>query len=174
MFDLVTKYKRWIMIGLFVLIIPPFALFGIDQYVRESGGGQTVATVGDYQISDQEFSRALRERQEALRNMAGGKIDPALLDSNEQRLDVLDAMVRQRVLVNQGLRSGLGISTDQLRAYIAQVPVFQDENKQFSRDRYQEFLRARETSAPAFENRLRHDLLISLLSDAYADTSFVP
>src|SRR5205085_1255952 len=74
----------------------------------------------------------------------------------------------------QGLRSGLGVTTEQLRAYIAQVPVFQDENKQFSRDRYQEFLRAREMTAPMFENRLRHDLLISLQQDAYVDTSFVP
>ena len=32
MFDLVAKYRRWIMLGLFLLIIPPFALFGIDSY----------------------------------------------------------------------------------------------------------------------------------------------
>ena len=174
MFDLVARRKKWIMIGLMVLIIPPFALFGIDQYIREGVSAQTVATVGDYQITDQEFSRALRDRQEMLRNMSGGKIDPALLDSSEQRFDVIDTLVQQRVVIGQGLRSGLGITTEHLRGYIAQVPVFQDENKQFSRERYQEFLRAREMTAPMFENRLRHDLMIALLKDAYTETSFVP
>jgi peptidyl-prolyl cis-trans isomerase D len=174
MFDLVAKYRRWIMIGLFVLIIPPFALFGIDHYVRETGSAQTIAQVGDYGITEHEFSEALRERQEMLRNMSGGKVDPAMLDSAEQRSDVLDALVRQRLLVNQGVRAGLGITTEQLRGYIAQVPIFQDESKQFSKERYQEFLRARNTNAAAFENRLRHDLMISLLNDAYTDTNFVP
>jgi peptidyl-prolyl cis-trans isomerase D len=108
-----------------------------------------------------------------LRNMSGGKIDAALLDSNEQRFDVLDTLVRQRVLVGQAVRSGLGVTTDQLRAYIAQIPVFQ-ENGQFSRERYQEFLRSREMNATMFENRLRHDLMISLLNEAYVETSFVP
>lgn len=173
MFDLVAKHRKWIMIGLFVLIIPPFALFGVDQYFRDSTRAQTVAKVGDYEIGEQEFLRALRERQDMLRNMSGGKVDPAILDSNEQRSEVVDMLVRQRVLVTQGLRAGLGITTEQLRAYIAQVPLFQD-NGQFSRDRYQDFLKAREMTAAMFENRLRHDLMISLLNDAYADTNFVP
>lgn len=161
------------MIGLFVLIIPPFALFGIDQYIRESGRGQSVAKVGDYEVSEQEFTQALRKRQEMLRSMSGGKIDPALLDTTEQRADVLDTLVRQRVLIGHALRSGLGVSSEQLRGFIAQAPLFQ-ENGQFSRERYQEFLRSRDETASMFENQLRHDLLVGLLNNAYVETSFAP
>src|SRR6185436_15813477 len=84
MFDFTAKYRKWIMGALLLLIIPPFAVFGIDQYIRDRGGASDVATVDDYQITEQEFSRALRDRQEMLRSMSGGKIDPALLDSSEQ------------------------------------------------------------------------------------------
>ena len=69
MFDVVAKYKKWVMIGLFVLIIPPFALFGIDSYFRDGVRGQAVAQVGDYEISEQEFQQAVRERQEQLRSI---------------------------------------------------------------------------------------------------------
>src|SRR5688572_27277906 len=120
MFDLVAKYKKWIMIGLMVLIIPPFALFGIDTYFRDGVGGvQNVATVGDYTISEQEFTQALRDRQEALRSMSGGRIDAALLESPEQRAAVLDNLVRQRVLLAHAVRSGIIVTPDQLRAYIS-------------------------------------------------------
>ena len=73
MFDFIQKNRRWVMVGLFVLIIPPFALFGIDSYFQGSGVGGPVAEVGDYEISQQEFSNALRERQDQLRNMSGGR-----------------------------------------------------------------------------------------------------
>jgi len=173
MFDLVAKYRKWIMIGLFVLIIPPFALFGIDQYVRDGSSGQVVATVAGNDISEQEFSNALRERQDQLRAMSGGRIDPALLDGPEQRFATLDALIRQRILVDHGMRAGLGITADQLRAFITQAPIFQ-ENGKFSMERYQQFLKERNTTVAQFEARLRQDIMLSLLTQAYAGTSFVP
>jgi hypothetical protein len=30
MYDFIYKHKRWLQIALLVLIVPPFALFGID------------------------------------------------------------------------------------------------------------------------------------------------
>jgi len=173
MFDLVAKHKKWIMIGLLVLIIPPFALFGIDTYFRGQGSGQAVATVGDYEISEQEFGQALRSRQDQLREMAGGRVDPALLDTPEQRAAVLESVVRQRVLLAHASKSGLTVSTDQLRAYISQAPELQ-ENGQFSKERYQQFLKSRNTTAAAFENDLRRNILLAQLSETFLQTSFVP
>src|SRR5688500_19102655 len=112
MFDFVATHRRWIMIGLFVLIIPPFALFGIDTYFRDTARGQVVAKVGDYEISEQEFQEALRERQDMLRNMSGGKVDPALLESPEQRAAVVENLVRQRVLLGHALRAGLTVTPE--------------------------------------------------------------
>ncbi|MGZ8210991.1 MAG: SurA N-terminal domain-containing protein [Burkholderiales bacterium] len=173
-FDLVTKYRKAVMIGLFVLIIPPFALFGIDQYFRDGATGQTVAVVGDYEISEQEFQLALRERQEQLRSMSGGHIDPALLDSPELRFSVLEGLVRQRLLIRQGLKSGMTVSPEQLRAYITQAPIFRGDDGQFSIARYEQFLKGQNQSAAAFENRVRQDLILTQVADAYQQSSFVP
>lgn len=173
MFDLVAKYKKAIMIGLFVLIIPPFALFGIDSYFQGSGRANAVAHVGDYEISQDEFTNALRERQDSLRSMSGGRIDPALLESPEVRASVLDMLIRQRVLLEHALRTGMTVNADQLRAYITQAPVFQEDGK-FSIAKYDQLLKARNETAATFENRVRQELLLTQLSEAYSATSIVP
>ncbi len=173
MFDFIATHKKWIMWAFFVLIIPPFALFGMEGYFLDAARGSVVAKVGDYEISELQFQEALRERQEMLRRLSGGRVDAALLDSPEQRQAALDTLVRQRVLLQHGLDSGLTVTSDQVRAMIAQAPLFQ-ENGQFSLDTYQQFLKNRNQTAVAFENSVRQDVLLQSLADAYSETSFVP
>lgn len=173
MFDIVTKYKKWIMTVLFVLIIPPFALFGLEGYMRESATGTVIAKVGDYEISEREFQDALLNRQSMLRQVSGGRIDPALLDTPEQRQAVLENLVRQRVLLSHALEMGLTVTPEQVRAAIAQIPAFQ-ENGQFSMELYQQYLRSRSQRAVSFENSVRQDVLLRMLAASYSDTTFVP
>src|SRR5690349_19689414 len=104
MFNFVDKHKRLIQIVLAVTFLP-FAFFGVDSYFRDRASGQTLVKVGDYEISEQEFENALRERQESLREMTGGRVDPAMLDSLEVRMSVIDALVRQRLLISHAIKS---------------------------------------------------------------------
>jgi peptidyl-prolyl cis-trans isomerase D len=173
MFNLVERNKRIIQIILAIIILP-FAFFGVDSYFRDSATGQTVAKVGDSEISQQEFQQAMRDRQEQLRNAGGGRIDPALLDSPELRFAVLEGMIQQRLLVRQGLRNGVTVTDDQLRAYIAQAPIFHGDDGKFSMARYEQFLKAQNQNAAMFENRVRRDLILMQMSEAYQQSSFVP
>jgi peptidyl-prolyl cis-trans isomerase D len=172
MFDLVQRNKRVIQIVLAIIILP-FAFFGVDSYFRDSASGGSVAKVGSHEISEQEFSNALRQRQDQLREMSGGRIDPAMLDSPEMRFSVLEALIQQRLLIDHALRSGMTASTDQLRGYIAQSPDFQADGK-FSLARYEQLLKGRGESVQGFESRVRQQLLLAQLSEAYATTSIVP
>ena len=172
MFDLVQRNKRIIQIVLAIIILP-FAFFGMESYFQDRGSERAVAKVGDYEITEQEFSNALRERQDQIRNMAGGRVDPALLDSTEMRTSVLDNLVRQRVLLDHALRLGMRVGPEQLRTYITQAPVFQEDGK-FSMPRYEQFLKARGESAATFENRIRQELLLGQVAEAYSGSSIVP
>jgi peptidyl-prolyl cis-trans isomerase D len=173
MFNLVQSNKRIIQIILAIIILP-FAFFGVDSYFRDSATGATVAKVGDSEISQQEFQDALRNHQERLRNMGGGRIDPAVLDSPELRFSVLEGLVRQRLLIRQGLQNGLTVTDDQLRAYISQAPVFQGDDGKFAMARYEQYLRAQNQNAAMFENRVRQDLILMQMSEAYQQSSFIP
>jgi peptidyl-prolyl cis-trans isomerase D len=172
MFDLVHRNKRIIQVILAIVLLP-FAFFGVDSYFRDSPSGRAVATVGDYEISEQEFTNSLQQRQTQLREMSGGRIDPALLDSSEMRFSVLESLVRERLLIQHAARSGMTASTEQLRGYISQYPALQEDGK-FSMARYEQLLKGRGQTVQGFENGIRQQLLLAQLAEAYAGTSIAP
>ena len=173
MFDFVAKNKRLIQ-GVLFLIFLPFAFFGVDSYFRGSGVGQAVARVGDQSISQEEFSRALRERQEALQRMMQGRIDPSMLDNPELRYATLDALIQRRLLLEGALRAGVTVSDERVQDIIVRQQAFQDESGKFSLERYQQYLRSEGMTPVMFETRLRQDILLQQFADGYADTTIVP
>ena len=74
MFDSVRNNKK-IVQGFLVLITLPFALWGVESYVRDPGRNDEVATVGDSKISLQELQGSLNEQQDRLRQQLGGRVD---------------------------------------------------------------------------------------------------
>jgi len=172
MYDLLHSHKKLVQIVLAIIFLP-FAFFGMDSYFRAGDRGGDIATVGGQPITDQEFALALQGRQNEIQRMAGGRMDPALLESSELRFAVLDGIVRQRLLVSQAARSGLLVSDQQLQQIISEQPAFQEDGR-FSRARYEELLRRQNMTPISFENSLRRDLMVERVSSAYRATTIVP
>jgi len=172
MFNLIEKHRKAVMIGIFVLIIPPFAFFGIDSYFQGGSGGDTVATVGDYKITQYEFSQALRERQDMLQRMAGGRVDPALVDSPELRFSVIDNLVQQRLLLERAGRLGMMVTDNHVRDIVSGVDAFKEDGK-FSYKRYEELLKAQGMTPVVFEQRVRQDLMTDHIIHPYTGAAFV-
>lgn len=172
MFDWIHNNKRFAQVIL-ALIILPFAFFGVDSYFRGSDASTPVASVGGQTITQQEFNIALRERQESLQSMSGGRIDPAMLDNPELRFSIAESLVNQRLMLQQASRFNLTATDQQLRALLEQAPVFQ-ENGKFSMELYSQYLKTRNKSPVDFENDLRRDLVLRQLDDAYTESNFLP
>src|SRR6185436_20070556 len=98
MFDFTNRHKRVIQVILAIIFLP-FAFFGVDSYFRYAEGTQGVAKVGRYTITQNEFTKALQERQRALQRALQGRVDPALLDNPELRSTTLEALIQRRVLL---------------------------------------------------------------------------
>jgi peptidyl-prolyl cis-trans isomerase D len=171
MFDLVRNNKRLVQI-LLALITLPFAFWGIESYQRSSSLVQDLAEVAGQKITLQEFAQAQRDQQERLRSLLGRNFDPALLDTPEQRAELLDGLIQQRLLAVKSVKSNLMVTDAQLREMIVALPAFQ-ENGQFSKARYDAMLRAQGLSDVAFEARLRRDVELQQLNGAVADASLV-
>lgn len=169
MFDLVHKHKLLVQL-LLALIILPFAFWGIDSYQRGASTGQDMAEVAGQKITLQEFSQAQRDQQDRLRALLGSNFDPALLDTPEQRAELLDQLIQQRLLAVHAARSKLVVTDEQLRETIAALPAFQ-ENGRFSKSRYDALLRAQGMNDVVFEARLRRDIELQQLNGAVADSS---
>ena len=172
MFDWIHNNRRFAQVVLAIIFLP-FAFVGVDSYFKGSDATAPVATVAGQTITQQEFNVALRERQESLQSMSGGRIDPAMLDNPELRLGVAEGLVNQRLLWVQATRANLTATDQQLRAMLEQAPVFQDNGK-FSLDLYRQYLKTRGKGELEFEGELRRDLLMRQVDDAYTESAFLP
>ena len=171
MFDAVRNNKTLVQIFL-ALITLPFALWGVESYVRNSAGGDDVASVGGSKVSAQELQRALRDQEERMRASLGPNFNPAMFDNPEVRRAVLDSVVNQRLLGMQVRKAGLRLSDETLGAIIQGVPQFQDNGK-FSRSLYDAYVAGQGQSQPEFEARLRQDILQQQLLAPVRDGSIV-
>lgn len=168
MFNLVHNNKRLMQIVL-GLVALPFAFWGIDSYQRVMSRAGDVAEAGGQKITEQEFDEALRQQQERLRGMLGRNFDTALLDSPAMRMEVLEGMISQRLLMQHAMRNHLTVSNEMLVETIMSIPAFQVDGK-FSRERYDAVLRNERMSSEAFDAALRRDLLVQQLTGALADS----
>lgn len=172
MFDFVQKHKILIQIVLAVVFLP-FAFFGVDSYFRNSDLGADIGSVNGRPITQQEYAQSLQERQAALQRMiGGGSIPPGLLDSPEIKAAVVDGIVRQRLLIDRAVKSGVLIADSQLQQLIAEQPAFLEAGK-FSNARYAEILKRQNMTPVQFENGLRRDLMVERVGDAYRSTAIV-
>lgn len=170
MFDFVRNNKRVVQLVLAIIILP-FALWGVDSYIRGSGGGANeIARVGKTPISREEFQRALNEQQERLRQQLGNNATP-LLEAPEFRRGVLEELINQRVLQLQAEKAHMSISNEMLAAIITSLPALQVDGK-FSRERYETMVAAQNMSVPQFEALLRRDLMSQQLLLPVGNASF--
>jgi peptidyl-prolyl cis-trans isomerase D len=171
MFNFVHNNKKLMQLMLAIIVLP-FAFFGIESYFQKGSGGDAVATVGDYKVTQGEFEMALRERQEMLQRMSGGRVDPAMLDSTELRASVVDNLVQQRLLMDRAVRAGLVITDRQVQDIVGNVEAFR-ENGKFSYARYEELLKGQGMTPVIFEQRMRQDLLVDHVTHPYTASAFV-
>jgi peptidyl-prolyl cis-trans isomerase D len=169
MFDFVTKHKRLLQFVLALMIVPPFAFWGIQWTQRETAGAGEVASVGGQKITEQEFDEALRQQQERLRGMLGQNFNPAMFDAPAIRLEILEGIIAQRLMMQHAIRNHLTVSDEMLVETTVSIPAFQVDGK-FSRERYDAALRNERMSSEAFDAALRRDLLTQQLTAAVADS----
>ena len=171
MFDAVRNNKKIVQIFL-GLITLPFAFWGVDSYVRNSGAGRDMASVGGSKISVSEFEMALRERQDQLRQSMGESFSPEAMNLPEVRLGILNSLVDKRLLMLEADKKRLMTSDGMLRDSIRAIPGLQEDGK-FSMERYESALRSRGMSQQQFEARLRQDMTLQQLLGSVSETAFV-
>ncbi len=169
MFDFVTHHKRLLQFVLALVIVPPFALWGIDSYQRGGVRAGDVAEVAGQKISEQEFAEAMRQQQERLRAMLGRNFDPAMFDSSAIRMELLEGMISQRLLMQHAVRNNFNVSNETLIETTMSIPAFQVGGK-FSRELYDSMLRNERMSSETFDAALRRDLLVQQISGAVSDS----
>jgi len=171
MFDLVQKHRR---IAQFViaLIALPFAFFGVDYYFRRNDGIAEVAKFEGGNITEVEFANAIREQQETLRRNSQG-VDPAIFDNPEVRFNLLQQLLRERLVEKTGADLHFQASNAQVFEKIAADPRFRDGDR-FSLDVYKRLLGQAGISEPQYEESIRRQILAEKIVDPISRGAIVP
>lgn len=170
MFDSVRNNKKLVQIFL-ILITIPFALWGVDSYMRDTGSGE-LATVGKSKITQQQFQQALREQGERMRSSMGGQFNPETMNRPEVRMAVLDNLINQRLLAVHAMESRIGVNNEQLAQAIASIPALQVDG-QFSVERFEQIANAQGLSKQGLEARLRQDMATRMAVLPVAEATLV-
>ncbi|MBS0483786.1 MAG: SurA N-terminal domain-containing protein [Proteobacteria bacterium] len=171
MFDFVNRKKRIVQVFMGLLILP-FLFWGVESY-RNMGGEGYVAIVDGEEIPRREYEQALRDHHERMRSMLGANFDSAMLDTFEVKNSVLERLIQQRLLYREAIGNGFTVLDSQIVKTIREVPAFQKDSK-FSKQQYEQLLRAQGLTPAIFESRIRQELLLQLLLDGYSDYAFAP
>ncbi len=163
------RQQSWIAKLILALITVPFALWGVDSYLRNAGSSVAVAKVNGDSITVQQFGKALQD----LRDNMKDKADPNFLDNPEVRHAVLDKLINTRLLAAEVKRGGYMISDEQLSKIIVSMPEFQKDG-QFSQELYDQVLTANGLTPSRFEANMRGEILTQQVRDSVTGLAFVP
>ncbi len=169
MFDFVHEKKRLVQIVLLIIILP-FAFWGVESY-RNSGNNGILATVNGEKITQQEFDNALRQQQERMREQLKDRYDPTMFDKPEVKYSVLDNLISKHVVAQMARDAGMTLSDEQLAQVIASIGAFQKDGK-FDKKVYEDALTAQGLTPVLFEARVRQELNIRQLTEAYSQNGY--
>ena len=161
--------QSWIAKLILVLITVPFAIFGVDSYLKNAGSKAVVAEVNNDVITIQEFGNALQETRARLE----GKADANFMEDPTVRAAVLDKLINLRLLQHEVKNSGYIVSDEQLTKLIGTMPEFQKKG-QFSQELYDQLLAANGLTPTTFEAKMRNELLLDQVRGGIAGMAFSP
>ncbi|MCY7354453.1 MAG: peptidyl-prolyl cis-trans isomerase [Lysobacter sp.] len=187
------KSSGWLAIAIVSVLIVPFALFGLDQYVVQRGDTYAariqapptwwtsapswwpVSMAWDTQeISSDDFRERLEQSRQQQRAAEGAAFDNKAFESVDNKRRILDQMIDERVMRMAADRNGIAIGDAAVIETIQGLPEFQVDGK-FDPQRYQLSLAS---LVPArtpvqFQQLVRESLQQSILAGRIAESSFV-
>lgn len=134
--------------------------FGVEGF-----GSRTtnVGSIGDRDITADEYARAMQNELRALQGQLGQNItmEQARMFGLDQQ--VLERLVTSAVLENEAARLGISAGDDTVRDEILQISAFQGLDGGFDREAYRFALQNAGMTERAFEDSIRDDVARSIL-----------
>ncbi len=173
MFEFFRSHQKMMQFVLLLLIIPSFALIGLDSYSSFRDRGEPYAEVDGKKITPEVFEFNKKQQIERLRQQLGGAFDPTLLDSPQLNQAVLDDLLEDEVTQWAIRKEYLSASDARLADVISKIQAVQ-ENGRFSLTKYNALLAAQGRTPEMFEAGLRSDLAKQQVTGPVAISEFLP
>jgi peptidyl-prolyl cis-trans isomerase D len=140
----------WVAKILFALLVLSFAIWGIEDVVRNFGRETAVARVGDSAIELTEAQTAARREMARIARQLGNRFEP---DENVRRAvaaSALEQLISDRALRTEAQRMGIVAPPETVRDAVFAIPGLRGADSTFSRPIFDSFLRQNELSERQF------------------------
>ncbi|MEM8851093.1 MAG: SurA N-terminal domain-containing protein, partial [Pseudomonadota bacterium] len=164
----------WVILGLLILSLGGF---GIGSF---GGSLSSVASVGDREITVQDYGQALQNEQRQLQQQTGQPLTIQQMQAFGLDRAVMERLLAREALAYEANRMGLSVGDEEVATRIRSNPAFQGLDGQFDREGYGQALDFAGLNERGFERQTRDDAARELLQvavvggvevpDAYADT----
>ncbi len=187
------KTTGWIATAVLGLLIIPFVFVGVNEY----GTGSTDTTVATIEappawwssapswwplsmfwqqevVSLEEFRTRFEIERSVEREALGEAFDPRAFESLDNKMQVLQLLVDEKVLALAARRADIRVSDAAVREEIANEPAFQVDGK-FDPERYTLMLSSQQPAlTPAkFQQEQRDRMQMALIPQGLSDSEFV-
>lgn len=159
----------WVLMG-FVLL--GLGGFGIENFA--GGRNPALATVGDVEVTAEDYARGLRSELDAFAAQTGRRPNAAEAEAMGLTQSVQARLVTAAALEAEAHALGLSAGDATVAEQVTGAPAFRGPNGQFDRALYAEVLRRQGVTEAEFEEDLRMDAARMILQRAVAGGVVAP
>jgi peptidyl-prolyl cis-trans isomerase D len=152
--------SSWMLKLILVLVALSFVLFFGGYSLMRDKTETYVAKVNDTTIEGKEYATVYQKTIQQYRDALGATFSEKMVEELRLKDRILDNLINQVLVQQEGRRLGLDVSDQELRTAIESVPSFQADG-QFDPRRYEWYLRENRLSADEFERIQKENLLVS-------------
>ena len=145
---------------LFILIVPSFALVGVDGYNRMLDSGADAAKVAGVSIKQTTWDNAVKNDIDRIR-ANNPNIDVKLLDTPEFKYDVLERLVREQVTIAAVNDARLETSDQRVANELQNDPAIaalRGPDGKLDNEKYKQLVGSQGLTPAGFEARFRNQL----------------
>lgn len=161
-------FIAWVIV---ILIIIPFALFGINEYF-ETDSNVYVAKVNDVSIPEFEYRRIYQNERAFRQSIVGNDLDSPFMNEESIKRSALDRIVNTEVMSQAASANGFDVGDQLLLQSIASREEFQTDGV-FDAALYNALLRANNLSPADFEANVRREMMANQFVAGVMDLAIV-
>ena len=173
--DIRKGARSWLGIVLACILIPPFAIVGVEYVFRDGfSRAEAVIEVGEQEVLGREFQRAFRERLDALNRRSGASVDYRTAKTMGVVDIVADGFVREALYRQATRDAGIMVGDPVVREAVRTMEAFRGVDGKFDAQLYRRGLESAQMSEPEFLDSQRTEIAAQYLIQGIAGIEAAP
>ena len=168
-----TWLGKAIMAVVMGFLVISFAIWGIGDIFR-GFGRNAVATIGDSEISIEQFRQFYNDRLQQLGRQAGRPITPDEARTRGLDRQILAQLIAETTLDEQAKQLRLGVSEAEIAKRITADPSFRGPSGEFDRNRFEQLIRQAGFTESRFVDEQRRAMLRRQIAQSVGGDMKVP